>query len=140
MQGVLIRRIIPLLGEVKTTIWGFVLSIAGLIGLAFASEGWMVYALMPVTALGAIITPAMTGLMANQIPDDSQGELQGALSSVMGITLIISPVMMTQLFGHFTKAGAAPYFPGRAVSRRRDPHGPGADTVLDWPAPHAGGS
>lgn len=112
VQGVLIRRIIPALGEAKTTVWGFVLSIAGLVGLAFASEGWMVYALMPVTALGAIITPALTGLMANQIPDDGQGELQGALSSVMGVTLIISPVMMTQLFGHYTQAGAAPYFPG----------------------------
>ncbi|MGI9414630.1 MAG: TCR/Tet family MFS transporter [Hyphomicrobiales bacterium] len=112
VQGVLIRRIIPALGEARTAVWGFVLSIAGLVGLAFASEGWMVYALMPVTALGAIITPALTGLMANQIPDDGQGELQGALSSVMGVTLIISPVMMTQLFGHFTKAGAAPYFPG----------------------------
>ncbi len=112
VQGWLIRIALPLFGEAKTTAIGFLLNIAGLIGLAFVDEGWMVYALMPITALGAVVTPALTGLMSNAIPDDAQGELQGALTSIAGITLIISPVLMTQLFGFFTRQDASPYFPG----------------------------
>ncbi len=112
VQGWLIRHILPKLGEVKTTVLGFVVSIAGLLLLAFATQGWRVYALMPLIALGAIITPAITALMSNRIADDAQGELQGALASLSGITLIISPILMTQLFGYFSGPATPFYFPG----------------------------
>ena len=59
----------------------------------------MVYVIIPFTGLGALITPAMTALMSRRVPADAQGELQGALTGVLGVTLIISPVLMTQIFG-----------------------------------------
>ncbi len=112
VQGWLIRLVLPRLGEAKTAVLGFLVSIAGLVGLAFANATWLVYLLMPFVALGAMVTPAMTGLMSNRIPDDAQGELQGALTSVAGVTIIISPVLMTQLFGYFAGDQAPFYFPG----------------------------
>ncbi len=112
VQGLLIRRLIPAFGEARTAIAGFLVNVAAFLGLAFATAGWVVYALMPLAALGAIVTPALTGLMSNRIPDDAQGELQGAMSSIAGITMIITPLMMTQLFGQFTAREALPYFPG----------------------------
>ena len=111
-QGWLIRLILPRLGEAGTAFWGFVVSIAGLVLFGLATEGWMVYAIIPFTGLGALITPAMTALMSRRVPADAQGELQGALSGVLGVTLIISPVLMTQIFGYFTSAGAPAYLPG----------------------------
>ena len=74
--------------------------------------GWMALAVIPVVALGAVVTPALTGLMANATPDDAQGELQGLLASVTAVTMIVTPVFATQLFGHFTDAAAAEPFPG----------------------------
>ncbi len=112
VQGWLIRKIIPAIGEVRTAMMGFVLSAVALVGIAFAAKGWVVYAMLPVTVLGAIVTPAMTGLMANRTADDAQGELQGALASVTGITTILSPLIMTQMFGFYTRATAPVYFPG----------------------------
>ena len=111
-QGWLIRLILPRLGEVGTAFWGFIVSIAGLVLFGLATEGWMVYAIIPFTGLGALITPAMTALMSRRVPADAQGELQGALSGVLGVTLIISPVLMTQIFGYFTSAQAPAYLPG----------------------------
>jgi len=111
-QGWLIRVVIPRMGEVSTAFWGFVLSIVGLVGFGLATEGWMVYVIIPFTGLGALITPAMTALMSRRVPADAQGELQGALTGVLGVTLIISPVLMTQIFGHFTSASAPVYLPG----------------------------
>ena len=72
----------------------------------------MVYAILPLTALSAILTPALQGLMSNRISDDAQGELQGALTSVTAITLVVSPLLMTQLFGFFTGPAAPLYLPG----------------------------
>ena len=72
----------------------------------------MIYLFLPLAALGAVVAPALTGLMSNRIADDSQGELQGAMTSITAITLVISPVLMTQLFGYFASAEAPIYFPG----------------------------
>ena len=111
-QGWLIRHVIPRLGEVGTAFWGFVVSTAGLVLFGIVTEGWMLYAIIPFTGLGALITPAMTALMSRRVPADAQGELQGALAGVLGVTLIISPVLMTQIFGYFTNESAPVYLPG----------------------------
>ena len=111
-QGWLIRFILPRLGEAGTAFWGLVVSIAGLVCFGVITQGWMVYVLIFLTALGAVVTPAMTGLMSSRVPGNAQGELQGALASVLGVALIISPVMMTQTFGYFTGATAPIYLPG----------------------------
>ncbi len=112
VQGFLIRRILGWLGEVRTAIAGLALNVVGMLGLAFAGHGWIVYALLPVTALGAITTPALTGLMANRVPDNAQGELQGIVSSVQALVSVLSPLMMTQLFGLFTGNNAPIFLPG----------------------------
>ena len=112
VQGFLMRHVLRLLGELWTFIAGVAVGIAGMVGLAFASEGWMFYLWLPAVALAGVATPAISALMSNCTPDDAQGELQGVRSSVIAIVTIISPVLMTQLFGHFTAPSAPVYFPG----------------------------
>jgi MFS transporter, DHA1 family, tetracycline resistance protein len=112
VQGWLIRHVLRFLGETRTFVAGAIIGISGMIGLTFATEGWMFYMWLPAVALAGMATPAISALMSNVTPDDAQGELQGVRSSVIAIVTIISPVLMTQLFGHFTKAGASVYFPG----------------------------
>ena len=111
-QGWLIRFILPRLGEAGTALWGLVVGIAGLLCFGVITQGWMVYVLIFFTALGAVVTPAMTALMSSRVPGNAQGELQGALASVLGVALIISPVLMTQTFGYFTAATAPIHLPG----------------------------
>lgn len=112
VQGFLIRKILPWLGEVRTAIAGFGFNIIGLVGIAFAPNGAVIYALMPAAALGAIVTPALNGLLSNRVPNDAQGELQGVLASLTGLTSIISPLLMTQLLAYFISDAAPVYFPG----------------------------
>jgi DHA1 family tetracycline resistance protein-like MFS transporter len=52
--------------------------------------------------------------MSRRISPSSQGELQGAVASLLSLAAIVGPVLMTQLFGHFSKADARPYVPGAA--------------------------
>ena len=65
-------------------------------------------------SLGEIATPALRGIMANQVPDDAQGGLQGAITSLASLTMIGAPLLLTRLFGYFAAEGAPVYFPGAA--------------------------
>jgi DHA1 family tetracycline resistance protein-like MFS transporter len=50
--------------------------------------------------------------MSKMVGDDQQGELQGILTSIYALAMIVSPLMMTSVFAAFTHDGAALYLPG----------------------------
>ncbi len=111
-QGLLIRRIIPWLGERKTVIMGFAMDIVVFAFTAFLTNGWIVLGLTPLSALGGMATPAMQGLMSRAAGPDQQGELQGLLTSISALGMILSPLLMTQVFAMFSEEGASYYLPG----------------------------
>jgi DHA1 family tetracycline resistance protein-like MFS transporter len=52
--------------------------------------------------LGGIAGPALQAIISSQVPPNEQGELQGALTSLMSATSIVGPLIMTNLFYYFT--------------------------------------
>ncbi|MBW2372774.1 MAG: TCR/Tet family MFS transporter [Deltaproteobacteria bacterium] len=112
VQGGLIRAAIPRMGEMRAVYLGYALMSLAFVGFAFASAGWMMYAFIVPFSLGGLATPALRGIMSNTVPANAQGELQGALASVMSLTAIVAPLFMTQLFAYFTSDAAPLYFPG----------------------------
>lgn len=112
VQGGLTRIMIPKLGEVKAVYIGLAFYAAGFLAFAFASAGWMMFAFMVPYAFGGLAGPALQGIMSKQVPPNAQGELQGTLTSLMSVTAIIGPMLMTNLFSHFTRPEAEFYFPG----------------------------
>lgn len=114
VQGGLIRVIVPKIGNKKAIYFGFVLNIIGLIGFAFSSQSWMMFAFLLPYCLGGIGGPALQGIISNQVPSNEQGELQGALTGLMSLAAILGPLVMNNLFAHFTSKTTAFYFPGAA--------------------------
>jgi DHA1 family tetracycline resistance protein-like MFS transporter len=112
VQGFLIRIIIPKLGNEKSVYVGLALNALGFVLFSFAGESWMVFAITVVYCMGGIAGPALQGIISTQVPPNEQGELQGALTSLMSITSIIGPVVMTNTFAAFTGVQSATYFPG----------------------------
>lgn len=112
VQAVLLRLVLPKLGPRRTGIAGFVFTIAGFVGYAIATEGWMIYPFLVLGALQGFASPSMHGIMSVNVPADEQGELQGGLASLSSLTAILSPPFMTQLFSFFTGADAPVYLPG----------------------------
>ena len=108
LTGWSIRRI----GEQKTVYIGLALSTFGFGGIAFASQSWMLFAFITPFCLGSMAIPALRGIMVNQVGFDAQGELQGTITSLVSLTAIAAPIMMTQLFGYYTGESAPIYFPG----------------------------
>ncbi len=114
VQGLLIRIVTPKIGQKRSVFVGMWFYFAGLVLFAFAEEGWMMYAFLIPYCLGGIAGPSIQGIMSNQVPDNEQGELQGGLASVISLTSIIGPLLMTSLFARFTIVSTSYYFPGAA--------------------------
>lgn len=112
VQGVLIRWTTPKLGEQKSIYYGLILYAIGLLLFSFATEGWMMFVFLAPYCLGGICGPALQSVITKFVPGNEQGELQGALTSLMSATSIIGPPMMTQLFYYFTHKDAPFQFPG----------------------------
>jgi DHA1 family tetracycline resistance protein-like MFS transporter len=54
----------------------------------------------------------LQSIISGFTPANEQGELQGALASLMSATTIFAPPVMTNLFAYFTTPIAPVYFPG----------------------------
>ena len=114
VQGYLIRKVIPVFGAPRTALIGFFAASVSYVGIAFAPNAMAVYLWCGVSALSGLIMPAVQSLMANQVPQQEQGELQGILASMGSVGAIIGPWVMTQSFAYFTHSSAPIYFPGAA--------------------------
>ncbi|HAU68870.1 MAG TPA: tetracycline resistance MFS efflux pump [Gammaproteobacteria bacterium] len=105
-------KLVQRFGERKSAAIGIVIAAASFGFLAIVENGWLVFMTMPVTALGGIVGPCLQGLMADRVADNEQGELQGVFSSVVAISMIVSPLLMTYVFKRFTETGTSFYLPG----------------------------
>jgi DHA1 family tetracycline resistance protein-like MFS transporter len=112
--GVLTRFAIPKLGEHRAAYLGLFAGAIGFAGYAFATQGWMMYPWMLVWSLIGLAMPAINAIISEHVPATEQGELQGALSSVGGVTSVVAPVALTSVFAFFTGAHTPIYFPGAA--------------------------
>jgi len=114
VQGGLIRVINPWLGQKRSVYAGLILYAVGFFLFAFATKGWMMFAFLVPYCLGGIAGPALQGIISGQVPANEQGELQGTLTSLISLTSIIGPPLMTNLFAYYTSDKAPFYFPGAA--------------------------
>ena len=101
VQGGLIGPIARKLGNGRTAVLGVLCNAAAFVGFALATQEWMIYAWIVAASLGAVGGPAVNSLMSSRVPDNAQGELQGAVSSVQALSNMVAPLVMTQTFSHF---------------------------------------
>jgi len=80
------------LGERRAVLAGIACACAALAAMAFLREGWMVFAVMPLFALGSIGTPALQALASRQVDAASQGQFQGVLASAVSLASVVAPL------------------------------------------------
>lgn len=112
VQGGLTRVVMPRFGERRAAFFGASVAIITYLGYGLATQGWMIYLLIAFGSLAGFTAPALQGIMSRTVPADAQGQLQGAIGSINGVSMIIGPLMMTQIFALFSEGGTTFYFPG----------------------------
>jgi len=114
VQGLLIRVLIPRIGERNAVIIGAISMAASTIVYVVAGpdQGWLIFIAIPMGALQGLFQPSINGLMSQAVSDETQGELQGAVASLQSIASVIGPPLFTAVFAAFTIAGTIYYLPG----------------------------
>lgn len=112
VQGLMVSRIVPRLGERRAALAGYVLSALAYACFAAAGELWILLLGILLQSLGAISGPAVQALLSSRAGPDAQGQLQGALASVQGLTAIVAPLVAGWAFSTFGAGDAGVHLPG----------------------------
>ena len=111
-QAVMVPLLLPRIGE-RRAIWiALAVETVALLGMATAPNGTVLYLCLSTALITGMEGPALQKVMTERVEPDAQGELQGGLSALGGVVLVISPLLYTQLFFAFQGGLAGIVFPG----------------------------
>jgi DHA1 family tetracycline resistance protein-like MFS transporter len=104
VQGVLVKRIVARFGERLSLFAGILCGGVGYAIYGLAPTGIAFLGALPIFAFMGLVGPATQALMTRHVGPSEQGQLQGANSSIMGITGMIGPGLFTLTFASFIGA------------------------------------
>jgi DHA1 family tetracycline resistance protein-like MFS transporter len=103
LLGVLTRRF----SELALLRVGLTCGVAGFVLYAFAPNPVWFWCAAPLLAAFNAGGAVQQSLLSRHVPDDQQGQLQGAQSSVWGLAGVLAPGLFTQAFAYNLQAPAA---------------------------------
>jgi DHA1 family tetracycline resistance protein-like MFS transporter len=112
VQGALVRIIVSRIGERRALIAGLLFGVAGYIIYGLSRSGLEFWSGAPIFAMMGLFGPATQGLMSRRVSPKEQGQLQGAGSSLIGITGLIGPSLFTMTFAYFLVPRGGVYLVG----------------------------
>jgi DHA1 family tetracycline resistance protein-like MFS transporter len=104
VQAVLVKKIVPILGEHRTLLVGLVCGACGFAWMGLASSGTWFLVSLPLLALWGLSGPSVQSLMTRQVSAQEQGQLQGAVSSLSSLAGIVAPFMFAYVFSFFIQS------------------------------------
>ena len=104
----LVRQMVKRLGEMPTALIGLACGLAGFVGYSNATTGWGFMAALPLVALWGLTGPALQALATKAAGVSEQGALQGAISSLRGVSGMIGPLAFTQILAWEIATGHTP--------------------------------
>lgn len=114
VQALLVRRMVPRIGERRTMLLGLTCGCIGFAWMGMAPTGTLFLMSIPMMALWGMAGPAIQGLMTRQVGADEQGRLQGAVTGAMSLTGIFAPALFAGIFSAAIAMPARTTWPGAA--------------------------
>ena len=112
VEGFLLQHVTGRLGNRRTAMLGYVSGALGYGCLALALAGWAIIPAVLLIALGGLATPSVRAMVSGRGGADTQGEMQGVVSAVEGLTAVFAPLLTAGLFYAFTTHKLPFSFPG----------------------------
>ena len=112
VEGILLNYATRILGTRRTAVFGYISGASGYATLAVAGASWTVLPALGLMAVGGLATPSVRAMVSGQGGTDNQGEMQGILSAIEGLTAVFAPLLAAGLFYAFTSHVFAADFPG----------------------------
>jgi DHA1 family tetracycline resistance protein-like MFS transporter len=98
VQALLPGPVARWIGERNALLFGLACESVGLLATGFASHGWVVFAVLPLYALGGVGVPALQSLATQQVDAVRQGQLQGVMASIVSIASIFGPLFFSGVY------------------------------------------
>lgn len=98
VSALLVGPLVKRLGERLALLVGLSFGVLGFAMYGWAPTGAWFLAGIPFIALWGLSGPAFQALMSRRVEQSAQGQLQGALASMAGVTGMIGPLLFTQVF------------------------------------------
>ncbi len=112
VEGLLVAWIVKRLGRQRSIVSGLACIALSYLLFGLATQGWMIYAVIPFFAFGSVYGSAIQGLVGSSIPSNEQGTVQGAIASLTSITSMIGPLVGGSLLSYFLSENAFVKIPG----------------------------
>jgi MFS transporter, DHA1 family, tetracycline resistance protein len=115
VQAALVGPAVRYLGERGALLAGLAAGAAGFAIYGLAPTSAVFWTGIPVFAFMGLVQPGAQALMTRLVGASEQGQLQGANSSIMGLTGILGPGLFTLVFAWSIRGDQAHLFPGLSV-------------------------
>jgi DHA1 family tetracycline resistance protein-like MFS transporter len=105
VQTLVTGRAIARWGEARTVVLGMLAGASVFVGYIFVRQGWMVYALIPISAFQALAYPSINALLSRMTDARHQGALQGGMGSLNSVALVLAPLILSQALAFGSERG-----------------------------------
>ncbi|MFC5738434.1 MFS transporter [Sinirhodobacter huangdaonensis] len=107
-QATLVGPSVARWGEARVALFGLLIAAVVCLGYGLSTGLAMVLVLVLLHAPEGFVHPMMSALMSRAVPEDAQGALQGGISALMSLAMLLGTLFFTWIFGYFL-SGAAPW-------------------------------
>ena len=104
-QVFVVPRAIGWFGNRRAIIAGLLFGAAGMVVAGTAATGAMLWWAIPILALWGMFGAAAQALMTRHVTAAEQGRLQGAISSLTGISEVVGPLIFLNVYAYFVRPG-----------------------------------
>jgi DHA1 family tetracycline resistance protein-like MFS transporter len=112
VSAAIVGPVVRHLGERRTALLGLGFGAVGFAIYGAADRGWIFASGIAFTGLWGMAGPAMQALLSARVGPESQGQLQGVVAALRGISGMIGPLFFTQTFAFVLAESSALRHPG----------------------------
>src|SRR4051794_11306824 len=110
--AVLVKPAVKRFGESTTMLMGISAGTLGFAATGLAAKGYLFWAAIPIMNLWGLAGPTAQGMMTRAVQPSEQGQLQGALNGIRGITGLMGPALFTLVFAKAIEHSGRGYLVG----------------------------
>jgi DHA1 family tetracycline resistance protein-like MFS transporter len=111
-QALLVKRIVPQLGETRAVLVGLTVSVVTYLGYGLAPAGWMIFPLMMLGCIAGLAGPALQSYISQHVPPNEQGAVQGVFGGLASLASIPGALIATWAFGWAIAPTSPVHLPG----------------------------
>jgi len=108
----LVKPVVAWVGDRKAVLVGLAIGWMGFAIFGLAPTGKIFLIGIPIMAIWGLCGPAAQGLMTRHVGHTEQGQLQGAVQCIRGLTALIGPTLFTFTYAAALRPGSGLHLPG----------------------------